>query len=117
MSEMLERVARAIWSARNANRDFETLLVQTKRGLRDQARAAIEAMQKPTKEMVHYGEALSDFTLYSSTADDRRAEMAGAYGVMIEVALGTYPGTVPAVQDSEEDVFSKHVMYFGVTAD
>ena len=51
MSEMIERVARAIWEE-----EFqEPVDYHTQEITRDQARAAIEAMRVPTKEMKEAG--------------------------------------------------------------
>jgi hypothetical protein len=59
MSEMVERVARAIARANNGD-DFDRVDEAVRELYRDEARAAIEAMREPSEEMLRpyrFGEA------------------------------------------------------------
>lgn len=56
MPEMIERVARALWDAQATRPDtWDSLHPSKQAGMRDRARAAIEAMQEPTDAMVDRG--------------------------------------------------------------
>lgn len=49
---MVERVARALWDAQSTRPDMWDSLHPTKQdGMKERARAAIEAMREPTEEM------------------------------------------------------------------
>ncbi len=52
MSEMVERVAQAIWSARHPGLAWTSVPCVIKRSYRSGARAAIQAMREPTEEMI-----------------------------------------------------------------
>jgi hypothetical protein len=52
MGEMIERVARAIYAVSEADIDWTEETYQAKNIVREEARAAIEAMREPTNAMV-----------------------------------------------------------------
>ena len=57
MSEMIERVARALAESESGKKDFyDSLDVLTRGAFQRDARAAIEAMREPTKEMERAGD-------------------------------------------------------------
>lgn len=51
MSEMVERVARALYHAHSRNKPYDILQPEFQRQYEKQARAAIEAMREPTEAM------------------------------------------------------------------
>lgn len=54
MSEMVERVARALHDARNNAADYDAdYMAEARNGYRELARAAIAAMREPDKAMLH----------------------------------------------------------------
>lgn len=83
MSEMVERVARAIWEAEpveHCGRVFEDLFDFEKTDYYQMARAAIAAMREPTKPMV---EVITEGT----TQYDIMPPPAEIWGTMIDEAL------------------------------
>lgn len=57
MSEMIEKIARAICDAgREDDPQFDLMSAQVKESYRHEARAAIEAMREPSKAMVEAGD-------------------------------------------------------------
>lgn len=79
MSEMIERVARAIAESKSA-RDWARMSEHGKDWWRDEARAAIEAMRKPTRAMIE-----------AAATVDRYAEPGEEWGPMINAALSRCP--------------------------
>lgn len=84
MSEMVERVARAIYEGTPRNKPYDHLSAFKRKGYEAEARAAIEAMREPTEAMCTAG---------------RLANMSiiGGYGgptsweAMIDAALASEP--------------------------
>jgi hypothetical protein len=87
--EMIERVARAIWSAdRNVGGyGWEWLDESWRAGYYAQARSAIEAMREPTEEMIERGDdhAKGWFASISVTYDSEEV-----WHAMIDAALGKH---------------------------
>ena len=87
MSEMIERVAKAIWEAKGSSQDVEA-------AFHEMARAAIAAMREPTKHMLAKGETAVDNNI-DSTSDtegsydiiNRMGAAAGSWRAMIDAAL------------------------------
>lgn len=78
---MVERVARAINVLTMSWSDDDEMVVRAQNKVREQARAAIEAMREPTDEMVDAGYHRAKPYLGTET-------MAQAYRAMITAALG-----------------------------
>lgn len=85
MSEMIERVARAIWDATPNHSPAKGNGDQAWRFFVDEARAAIEAMREPTSDMLRTadGVVLTDEELESGPYELTKAE----YQSMIDKAL------------------------------
>lgn len=112
MTEMIEKVAKALMDADPDSLGNSICLLETKHhgdctkapytcavctadNARKLATAALTAMKEPTDRMVGGGEALSDFHLpdvMGNTTEERRKEMKVAYQYMIELALGEPDG-------------------------
>lgn len=88
MSDMVEKVARAIWALQRDTdcNDYDKLWdgpCSAKEIARDMARAAIEAMREPTEDMLEAGtNAVDDGETYSC-----RAKAEGVYYGMLSAAL------------------------------
>lgn len=94
MSEMIEKVARAIWEKATPlkpgpwNDDlnkWDRASDQERFICMGQARAAIAAMQEPTEAMIGAGE--QAHYRYPSHIDNARAKTERAWGAMIDAAL------------------------------
>jgi hypothetical protein len=81
MSEMIEMVMKAIDEASTYGEG-----PRWRQELPNLARAAIEAMREPTKEMLSAGEK----TFGDSFAVDHTADLAEAWPAMIDTALGVH---------------------------
>lgn len=92
MSEMIERVASALWAVSAKSWAWEECPPAQQAGYRQHARAAIEAMRVPTVEMVV--DATEDWMCVRAFED--RAE--AIWDAMINRALGIYP-PVPGVSE------------------
>lgn len=83
MTEMVERVARAIYDA-DPIRD-KSMAVARKKAI-----AAIEAMREPTDDMIYVGEGYCDFMLpstHDNTGSGRRKEFRMGWQAAIDHAL------------------------------
>lgn len=83
MSEMIERVATAIYENRRRMYEdrvpFKDLYPSAQRPYLDEARAAIEAMREPTEEMIAAGA--------RGSGEDSQDVALGAWEAMIDAAL------------------------------
>jgi hypothetical protein len=87
MSEMVERVARAI----AFERDWETLEEASRAVFRDQARSAIEALRhRPTPNVIHAGAVALGFPgiCLDGSSPSYRHEANMAWEAMLDAALG-----------------------------
>jgi len=85
MSEMIERVARAIYAVSEADIDWTEETYQAKNIVREEARAAIEAMRLPTTSMI------ISATRFENRLGEGRVEV--NYGV---VAMDIWPKMIDA---------------------
>jgi len=89
MSEMIERVAKAIRAQIDAGPSYQITVDEYMKIL---ARAAIEAMREPTEAMRQSGFDHMDYDEYGSNADENNKRIAeSVYRAMIDAALAEKP--------------------------
>lgn len=86
MSEMIERVAKALWAGRFPDEEWTDL---GKLNYMGHARAAIEAMREPTDEMITAADHVNAYWHHEvgEMVSEWRDEMRQEYQAMIDTAL------------------------------
>jgi hypothetical protein len=93
MSEMIDRVAKAICGASGMR--WDDMLSGARDQFRRDARAAIEAMREPTEAMVKAAQEETYCHSWSSRGEHIE-DPEVAWTAMIDAALGEQPGDAPA---------------------